>query len=362
MNEPDPASSPEAHELADLAVRIRAWGAELGLAAVGIGSIELDPHDGHFRRWLAAGHHGEMDYMERHGERRWRPASLVPGTVRVIAARMDYWPAEAADAQAVLDDPARAYVARYALGRDYHKLLRARLATLAGHIRAARPAASTRVFVDSAPVLERGIAQKAGLGWIGKNTVLIHPRAGSWFFLGEIYTDLELPVDAPFEGMHCGSCTACLDVCPTRAFTGPWQLDARRCISYLTIELHGPIPEPMRAAIGNRVFGCDDCQLVCPWNRFAQPSRERDFLPRHRLDDSALVTLFLWSGQEFRERAAGSPLYRLGHERWLRNLAVALGNGPATPQAIDALRSRLEHPAELVREHVRWALEQLDAG
>jgi len=357
MSDTGQAADDEA--LAALAARIRAWAAELGLQALGIGSIELAPHDAHFRRWLAAGHHGEMAYMERHGAKRWQPERLVPGTVRVIAVRMDYWPERAADAAQVLEQPQRAYVARYALGRDYHKLLRSRLATLAERIRAERPGALARPFVDSAPVLERGLAQKAGLGWIGKNTVLIHPQAGSWFFLGEIYTDLPLPLDAPFEGMHCGSCSACLEVCPTRAFTGPWQLDARRCIAYLTIELHGPIPEEMRAPIGNRVFGCDDCQLVCPWNRFAQPSREADFLPRNGLDDGGLVDLFGWSEAQFAERMAGSPLHRLGHERWLRNLAVALGNGPATPAAIAALEARRAHPSALVREHVAWALQEL---
>jgi epoxyqueuosine reductase len=300
-----------------------------------------------------------MDYMARHGEARWRPELLLPGTVSVITTRMDYWPAQAAEANAVLADGERGYVARYALGRDYHKVFRNRLAELAERIRAVRPDAALRPFVDSGPVLERGLAQKAGLGWIGKNTLLINPKAGSWFFLGEIYTDIPLPADPPFDTTHCGSCSACLEVCPTQAFTGPWQLDARRCISYLTIELQGSIPEEMRAAIGNRVFGCDDCQLVCPWNRFAQPSRERDFVPRHGLDDTALVDLFSWNEEEFATRAAGSPLYRLGHARWLRNIAVALGNGPPTDAALEALAARLEHPGELVSEHARWAWEQL---
>lgn len=353
------AGAATAHEHAALAGDIRRWAGELGLQALGFATVDLSPHDTHFRDWLAAGHHGEMDYMARHGEARWRPELLLPGTVSVIAARMDYWPAQAAEANAVLADSERGYVARYALGRDYHKVFRNRLAELAERIRAVRPDAALRPFVDSAPVLERGLAQKAGLGWIGKNTLLIHPKAGSWFFLGEIYTDLPLPADPPFDTTHCGSCSACLDVCPTQAFTGPWQLDARRCISYLTIELQGSIPEEMRAAIGNRVFGCDDCQLVCPWNRFAQPSRERDFVPRHRLDDTALVDLFSWNEEEFAARAAGSPLYRLGHARWLRNIAVALGNGPPTDAALEALAARLEHPAELVREHARWAWEQL---
>jgi epoxyqueuosine reductase len=276
----------------------------------------------------------------------------------VISVRMDYG-TPGADPWRVLGEADTAYVARYALGRDYHRLLRARLATLAARLVRARPGARTRAFVDSAPVLERGAAQHAGLGWIGKNTMLIHPRAGSLFFLGEIYTDIALPLDAAFTGNHCGRCTACLEVCPTQAFVAPYRLDARRCISYLTIELQGSIPEPMRPLIGNRVFGCDDCQLVCPWNKFAQPSREADFLPRERLDDSPLVTLFGWTEEEFRVRAAGSPLYRLGHARWLRNLAVALGNGSAGTAARAALAARLEHPAELVREHVRWALARL---
>jgi epoxyqueuosine reductase len=346
-------------DIAALAADIRRWAAELGMQALGIASIELAPHDTRFREWLAAGNHGEMDYMARHGEARWRPDVLLPGTVRVITARMDYWPADAADANTVLADGERGYVARYALGRDYHKVFRNRLAELATRIRAVRPDAALRPFVDSAPVLERGLSQKAGLGWIGKNTLLIHPKAGSWFFLGEIYTDLPLPADAPFESTHCGSCSACLDICPTKAFTGPWQLDARRCIAYLTIELQGSIPEEMRPGIGNRVFGCDDCQLACPWNRFAQPSREQDFVPRHGLDDSALVDLFSWSEEDFATRAAGSPLHRLGHSRWLRNIAVALGNGPATEAALAALAARLDHPEELVREHTLWAWERL---
>ena len=318
----------------------------------------LAPHDRRLREWVGAGLHGDMDYMERHGEKRWRPEALVPGTLRLISVRMDYRH-DGAEPLAVLQDPERAYVSRYALGRDYHKLMRARLARLAERIAERRPGSALRAFVDSAPVLERGVAQKAGLGWIGKNTLLIHPRAGSWFFLGEIYTDSPLPVDAEFGGVHCGSCTACLDVCPTRAFMAPFVLDARRCISYLTIELHGAIPVELRAPIGNRVFGCDDCQLVCPWNKFAQHSGESDFRPRHGLDDAALVALFSWSAEEFGERLAGTPLYRLGHERWLRNLAVALGNGPPSDAARAALAARAGHPSELVREHVAWAIARL---
>jgi len=345
--------------MTELAARIRDWSQELGFQSVGICGTDLAPHDQRLREWLDAGLHGELGYMSRHGARRWHPAELVPGTLRVLSLRMDYSRADGAGALRVLGEPERAYVSRYALGRDYHKLVRGRLALLAGRIRAERPASAQRVFVDSAPVLERGIAQKAGLGWIGKNTMLIDPRAGSWFFLGEIYTDIPLPVDAEFSGMHCGSCTACLDVCPTRAFVAPFVLDARRCISYLTIELHGAIPVELRPLIGNRVFGCDDCQLVCPWNKFASPSREADFAPRHGLEAATLVELFSWSAEDFSARAAGSPLYRIGHERWLRNLAVALGNGQPTDAALAALRARREHPAALVREHVLWALQRL---
>lgn len=358
-DEPAAAGTADA-SLAGLAADIRLWAAELGFARLGISHIDLSPHDRYYQRWLAAGHHGEMEYMQRHGSRRWRPDELIPGTLRVISVTMDYR-AGGADPIQVLDNPAQAYVARYALGRDYHKLMRARLAELASRIRARRPDAAQRVFVDSAPVLERGIAQQGGIGWIGKNTLLIDPRGGSWFFLGEIYTDIALAPDPPFSTMHCGSCTACLDVCPTQAFVGPFELDARRCISYLTIELQGSIPPAMRPLIGNRIFGCDDCQLVCPWNKFARPSCEADFMPRHGLDDSTLTALFGWSEQQFLDRAAGSPLYRLGHDRWLRNLAVALGNGPASATAVDALRARLEHPSVMVREHVAWALARLQA-
>ena len=344
--------------LTGLATDIRLWAAELGFARLGISRVDLAPHDRYYQRWLAAGHHGEMEYMERHGARRWRPAELIPGTIRVISVTMDYR-AGGADPLQVLEDPARAYVARYALGRDYHKLMRARLAELAKRIRARRPDAAQRVFVDSAPVLERAIAQQGGIGWIGKNTMLIDSRGGSWFFLGEIYTDIALAPDLPFSTMHCGSCTACLEVCPTQAFVGPFELDARRCISYLTIELHGSIPPEIRPLLVKRGFGCAYGQLDCPWHSFATPRCAAGFLPRHGLDDSALSELFGWSEQQFLERAAGSPLYRLGHARWLRNLAVALGNGPATAAARAALQARLEHPSTLVREHVAWALARL---
>jgi epoxyqueuosine reductase len=305
--------------------------------------------------------HGEMAYMARHGVRRSRPAELVPGTIRVISARMDYLPANAAAAERVLEDPAAAYVSRYALGRDYHKLVRGRLARLCRKIAAAAGGTGHRAFVDSAPVLEKALAQKAGLGWIGKHSNLIHPRAGSWFFLGEIYTDLPLPVDAPFTRSHCGSCTSCLRACPTGAIVAPYRVDARLCISYLTIELKGAIPAHLRPLIGNRVFGCDDCQLVCPWNRFARLSAEKDFSPRHGLDAAALVDLFRWDEAGFRRATEGSAIRRIGHERWLRNIAVALGNAPQEEDIVAALGRRETHPSELVREHVRWALERQKA-
>jgi epoxyqueuosine reductase len=346
-------------ELNALAERIRTWSSELGFQSIGIAGTDLAPHDAHLREWLARGYHGDMDYMQRHGAKRWDPRLLEPGTLRVISLRMDYRPADDEEPLDVIANPERAYIARYARGRDYHKLMRARLATLAKRIRTARPDSSQRVFVDSAPVLERAAAEKAGLGWIGKNTLMIDPKAGSWFFLGEIYTDIPLPIDAPFTATHCGSCTACLDICPTRAFRGPFELDARRCISYLTIELKGAIPLELRPLIGNRVFGCDDCQAVCPWNKFARASCEADFLPRNNLDKATLVELIQWTEAKFQQRAKGTPLQRLGHERWLRNLAVALGNGPPSEEARHALESRREHTSELVREHVAWALAQL---
>jgi epoxyqueuosine reductase len=345
--------------MADLATDIRAWARELGFPSLGICGTDLAPHDERLREWVAQGLHGELDYMARHGAKRWRPEELLPGTLRVLSVRMDYHRPDGAAPLAILDDPERAYVSRYALGRDYHKLMRARLARLADRILAARPGSAQRVFVDSAPVLERGVAQKAGLGWIGKNTLLIDPRAGSWFFLGEIFTDIPLPVDAGFSGMHCGSCTACLEVCPTRAFVSPFVLDARRCISYLTIELQGAIPEDLRPLIGNRVFGCDDCQLVCPWNKFARPSCEADFAPRHGLDQRDLLDLFAWREVEFLARTEGSAIRRAGYEQWLRNLAVAIGNGPPDDAAFAALRARRVEASELVREHIDWALGQL---
>jgi epoxyqueuosine reductase len=337
-----------------LAEQIKAWGRELGFQKVGIAAAELPADEQHLLEWLAAGRHGEMEYMQRHGTKRARPAELVPGTVRVISARMDYWP-EGADPDAVLADPALGYVSRYAVGRDYHKVVRSRLARLAERIAATAGTAGYRAFTDSAPVLEKALARNAGLGWIGKHTNLLDRHDGSWFFLGEVFTDLPLPVDAPVTA-HCGSCTACIDVCPTRAIVAPYQLDARRCISYLTIELDGPIPEEFRAAMGNRIYGCDDCQLVCPWNRYAKPTTEPGFNPRHGLDAPQLVDLFAWTEADFLERTAGSAIRRIGHVRWLRNIAIALGNAPASGETVAALAARAEHPNAVVRDAVRWAL------
>ncbi len=344
--------------MAALALNIKTWGRDLGFQAVGIADTDLGAAEQRFHDWLAAGFHGQMDYMQRHGIKRTRPAALVPGTLRVICVRMDYLPESRERMTAALDDPERAYVSRYALGRDYHKLVRKRLQRLARKIEAVAGPHGYRVFCDSAPVLEKPLAQKAGLGWQGKHTNLIAYKEGSWFFLGEIYTTLPLPVDEAVAGSHCGSCRACIDVCPTGAIVAPYRLDARRCISYLTIELHGPIPEEFRRPIGNRIYGCDDCQLVCPWNRRARRTREADFLPRHGLDQATLVELFAWSEATFLQRTEGSPIRRLGHERWLRNIAVALGNAPTTPAVIAALESRRHHPSPLVREHVAWALRQ----
>ncbi len=351
---PNPLSS---SSLSDLARDIKHWGGELGFQQVGIGSIDLSEHETYLLNWLAAGHHGEMDYMARHGRKRSRPADLVAGTQRIISVRLDYWPAQATNAVALLESPAQAFVSRYALGRDYHKLLRRRLQQLADRIATAIGPFGYRAFVDSAPVLEKALAQQAGLGWIGKHTNLINSKTGSWFFLGELYTDLALPVDTPATD-HCGSCRACIDVCPTRAIVAPYELDARRCISYLTIELRGAIPIEFRTLIGNRIYGCDDCQLVCPWNRFAQPGTEPDFAPRHGLDSATLIELFAWSEADFLQRTEGSAIRRIGHECWLRNIAVALGNAPHQPAIIRSLRSRLDHPSELVREHVTWALHR----
>jgi len=344
-------------DYARLAAEIKRWGAELGFQQIGISATELGDDEARLMNWLAAGRHGEMDYMARHGAKRARPAELTAGTVRVISARMDYDPPAARDAWEVLDDAALGYVSRYALGRDYHKVLRTRLQKLADRVAAEVGPFGYRAFVDSAPVLEKALARNAGLGWIGKHTNLINRQAGSWFFLGELYTDLPLPVDAPATE-HCGTCVRCIEICPTQAIVGPRELDARRCIAYLTIELRGSIPIEFRPLIGNRIYGCDDCQLVCPWNKFARKSAEPDFIVRHGLDGASLVTLFAWSEEEFLARTEGSAIRRIGHECWLRNIAVALGNAVYSADVVAALRARAEHPSALVREHALWALDR----
>lgn len=350
-----PNTQPSSADLVDLAVTIKRWGSDLGFGRTGITDVDLSEEEPHLRRWLDRGFHGSMAYMARHGTKRSRPAELVPDTVRVICARLDYLPEHADKAEAQLADPSAAYVSRYALGRDYHKVLRARLRTLGRRIEARCGTMGGRVFVDSAPVLEKALARNAGLGWIGKHTNLIDKDTGSWFFLGEIFTTLALPVDTPSSN-HCGTCTACIDVCPTAAIVAPYEVDARRCISYLTIENRGAIPEALRPMMGNRIYGCDDCQLFCPWNKFAQLSGEDDFSPRHELDAASLIALFAWSADDFDERTRGSAIRRTGYSGWLRNVAVALGNAPTTRPVVQALEQRRDHPDAMVREHVHWAL------
>ena len=329
----------------------------LGFDAIGIADIELNEDERHLDQWLERGWHGDMRYMAHHGRRRSRPAELLPGTIRVISVRMNYWPGQSRPALEVLADDALGYVSRYALGRDYHKVMRRALRALAERIAEIAGPHGYRVFVDSAPVLEKALARNAGVGWIGKHTNLLARDAGSWFFLGEIFTDLPLPPDRPASA-HCGSCSACLPACPTGAIVAPYQLDARRCISYLTIELEGPIPEPLRRPIGNRIYGCDDCQLVCPWNKFARDASHPDFRVRHALDAPRLAQLFGWNAATFEERTRGSAIHRIGHERWLRNIAVALGNAASSAEVLTALEARRADPSALVREHVAWALAQ----
>ena len=345
-------------DLGELATQIRRWGRELGFQQVGIADIDLTLAEQRLDEWLGKDYQAGMDWMAAHGRKRSRPADLEPGTLRVISLRMDYLPADT-ETMTVLRDPSKAYISRYALGRDYHKLIRKRLGKLAEQIRlAVKDSELARAFVDSAPVMEKPLAEKAGLGWQGKHTLIINRKAGSWFFLGEIYTDLPLPVDQPASN-HCGTCSACIDICPTAAIIAPYQLDAGKCISYLTIEHKGAIPVALRPLIGNRIFGCDDCQLVCPWNRFAQHSAEGDFRPRHGLDHASLLELFMWSEEEFLQRTEGSPIRRTGYAGWLRNLAVALGNGPASADVVAALQRRRSEVPEMVGEHVDWALTRL---
>lgn len=336
-------------------MRIRAWAHELGFQAVGISDTDLSAAEADLLEWLALGLHGAMDYMAKHGAKRSRPAELLPGTLRVISLCMNCAPPRARDSWQVLGEGARAFISRYALGRDYHKVMRNRLAKLAEKIRAEVAGFAGRVFTDSAPVMEVELARKAGLGWRGKHTLLLSREQGSWFFLGEIYVNLPLPVDE-LQQEHCGTCTRCIDICPTQAIIAPYRVDARRCISYLTIELKGSIPVELRALIGNRIYGCDDCQLICPWNGFAQASVEPDFAVRHGLDDVSLIELFGWDEAEFSSKLAGTAIYRIGHEQWLRNIAVALGNAPRSVAVIDALKTRAAHPSALVCEHTAWAL------
>ena len=345
------APAPDYHALAD---RIRALAHAAGFQRVGIAGIELAEDETHLRDWLRRGFHGSMDWMARHGDKRARPAELVPDTVRIVSVGLDYGQ-DADAAWANLREPERAYVARYALGRDYHKLMRNRLQKLAEQVADAIGPFGHRAFVDSAPVLERALARNGGLGWIGKHTCLIDKDGGSWFFLGELFVDLPLPIDPPASA-HCGTCMRCIDVCPTQAIIAPYRLDARRCISYLTIEHEGSIDEDLRPLIGNRIFGCDDCQLACPWNKFARRTDEPDFRARNNLDQATLAELFAWDEAEFLRRTEGSAIRRSGHERWLRNIAVALGNAPSTAAVVEALHSRRGHPSEVVREHVEWAL------
>jgi epoxyqueuosine reductase len=343
-------------ELAELAEQIKQWGEQAGFQQVHITDVDTGEHELHLQQWLEQQFHGDMDYMAAHGNKRSRPAELELGTQRVISFRMNYVPPDT-HSLAVLDDPSKAYISRYALGRDYHKLIRKRLSRIAKQIEQVA-GGQHRAFVDSAPVLERALAEKAGLGWIGKNTMLLNSDAGSWFFLAEIYTSLTLPCDPPLNSSHCGSCTSCIDLCPTQAFVSPWILDARKCISYLTIENKGAIPKELRPLMGNRIYGCDDCQLVCPWTKFQQTTNEGDFHPRHQLDSSDLITLFLWDEETFLSNTEGSPIRRIGYQSWLRNLAVGIGNGPATIDAIEALKLRRKDASELVKEHIDWALIQ----
>jgi len=334
----------------------------LGFNQIGITDTNLQEAEAHHQAWIAKGFHGEMDYMAKHGLKRTRPEELVPRTLRVISARLDYQPANALASDAVLNDSSRAFISRYALARDYHKVMRKKLQTLSEKIATAleeceQPDFSYRVFTDSAPVLEVALAEKAGMGWRGKHTLLINKDHGSWFFLGEIYTNLPLPVDAPGSN-HCGTCQSCIDVCPTQAIVAPYQVDARRCISYLTIELKGSIPLEFRPMIGNRVYGCDDCQLACPWNKFAEESHEPDFVIKHGLDDIGLVECFAWTEAEFNSKLAGSAIYRIGYQQWLRNIAVGLGNAKTSPEIISALQARANDGSALLREHVLWALAQ----
>jgi len=339
-----------------IAADIKKWGVELGFQQVSFTDIDLSKYEHHLKDWIDRNYHGAMSYMAENHDKRCHPEQLVPGTIRVVCVRMDY-ALDSKDSLESMENTGKAYVSRYARGRDYHKLIRKRLQKLARRIQDVVGPFGYRAFVDSAPVLERALAEKSGMGWIGKNTMLINKQAGSWFFLGELFTDLPLPVDEQVSD-HCGSCSACLDICPTNAFVKPNLLDATRCISYLTIELRTSIPVEFRKPMGNRIYGCDDCQIVCPWNKFSEPTQEKDFTPRHKLDDAQLVDLFAWSEREFLKRTEGSAIRRIGYDCWLRNIAVALGNAPSSKEIVGALHSRLNNVPDMVNEHIEWALLQ----
>lgn len=353
-----PSDTPTpSHSMRELANRIKQLGTELGFQDVRITSTDVSKHSEHLKNWLASKFHGDMGWMENHRELRAHPEHLQEGTLRIISVRLEYMQNQT-QATEILEQPSKAYVSRYALGRDYHKLMRKRLTQLGKEVTQYAESHGFRAFVDSAPVLERGIAENAGMGWIGKNTMLINAKAGSYFFLGELFTNLPLPVDPPQETMHCGSCSSCLDLCPTNAFVAPHVLDARKCISYLTIEYDGIIDEELRPLMGNRIYGCDDCQMVCPWNKFTQESSEQDFAPRHQLDDIELLELFLWTEDEFLKNTEGSPIRRAGYQKWQRNIAIALGNAPAQTKILDTLKEKLDQSSEMVAPHIEWAIQQ----
>ncbi len=356
INQP---SQPTANLIEPVALKkqINDWAKNLGFQQIGVSDTDLTDAETHLLNWLQSGFQGSLDYMSKHGNKRSQPTALVPGTIRIISVRMDYWPVPMANPATILNNPNLAYISRYALGRDYHKLMRQRLQKLADKIASTIGPFGYRAFVDSAPVLEKAIAEKAGLGWIGKHSNLLTQQTGSWYFLGELYTNLPLPIDIKSQS-HCGDCQMCIDACPTQAIVAPYVVDARRCISYLTIESKTTIPIEFRQSMGNRIYGCDDCQLVCPWNRFASPTQETDFLPRHALDHPTLCELFQWTEAEFLHKLQGSAIRRIGHTSWLRNIAVALGNAPKKPQTVTLLQQRLDHPSAMLREHIRWAIDQ----
>ena len=345
-------------ELFSLAQNIKRWGKELGFDEVGITDTELSVHEAHLNKWVEKGMHGNMNYMHKHGTKRTHPEELVEGTQRIISVRMDYAPADIKQAESILSHPETAYISRYALGRDYHKVIRNRLKKLADKINDEIGEFGYRAFTDSAPVLEKALAEKSGLGWIGKHSNLLDSKTGSWFFLGELYVDLKLPIDTPATN-HCGSCNRCIDVCPTNAIVGPYQVDARLCVSYLTIELKEAIPVELRDKIGNRIYGCDDCQFTCPWNKFAQTTKEADFSPRENITDQKLIDLFNWDEKTFLKNTEGSAIRRIGHDSWLRNIAVAMGNAPASKEIISCLESKRDSTSGMVKEHIDWALNKL---